>query len=376
MAKFTLQSLLQQHLPSILAQRGFPLYQHKALQHLCACRTAALGGHKQVCPNGHINGIWYNSCKHRACPQCQSMASEQWLQNTQALLLDCPHHHVIFTLPSELDTLWRYNRALMTDILFQATQATLKTFYSDSRYLNALPAILMALHTWGRSLNLHPHLHVLISHGGLDSCGKWRIPKKKHLFPQKAVMRTFRGKLLSLVRKASLRGDLALQNDNVAQHLQDILPKMRQKDWVVHFCERYEHPRGVAKYLSRYIKRSPFKNSQLQAVSATHVRYSFQSHLTHKRECMTVSIKDFVSRLMEHVPLAKKPSVRYCGLYTSALRARLNIAKQAIGQKQTVKPSPLKWEQFMDRLANRPSCKECGLPISHMGLVPRIRLTA
>ena len=376
MAKFTVQKLLHDNLAAILAQRNFPLNQHKALQSLCACRTAALGGHTQVCPNGHVNGIWYNSCKHRACPQCQCMASEQWLQNTQALLLDCPHHHVIFTLPEELHNLWRFNRSLMMSILFEAAQATLKTFYQNPKYLGAIPGILLALHTWGRSMNLHPHLHVLISHGGLNSNGEWIKPKKKHIFPQEPVMRMFRGKLLSLLRRASLRNELVLGAENVDQYLQQILPVMRKKDWVVHFCDRYNHPRGVATYLSRYIKRSPFKNSQIRAVTATHVRFIYQSHQSHKRESMTFSIADFISRIMEHVPLARKPSVHYCGLYTSALRKKLNVAKQALGQSVTHKPDPLKWEGFMERFANRPVCKICGLTVSHQDVVARIKLVA
>ena len=137
----TIQKILAQHLPRILSKRGFSFDQIKALRKLSECRTAALGGHIQTCPAGHLNGVWYNSCKHRSCPQCRGLASEEWLRNTQSILLNCPHHHVVFTIPSEFNGLWRYNRSLMIDLLFRAVQDTLKRFADDPRYLGATPGI-------------------------------------------------------------------------------------------------------------------------------------------------------------------------------------------------------------------------------------------
>lgn len=117
--------LLQEQLPAFLKQHKIPFYQHRALHAIMRCRTAALGGHVQCCEQGHVNGVWYNSCKCRACPQCRSMPTEEWLHNTRSTLLDCPHQHIVFTLPHELHDLWRFNREVMTDFLFKATMETL-----------------------------------------------------------------------------------------------------------------------------------------------------------------------------------------------------------------------------------------------------------
>ena len=100
MATHTIQQILVEHGARLLEKMGLPLLYLKVLDKLMACRTAALGGHAQYCENGHLNGVWYNSCKHRACPQCRAVPTEEWLTNTKAILLDCPHHHIIFTLPS------------------------------------------------------------------------------------------------------------------------------------------------------------------------------------------------------------------------------------------------------------------------------------
>ena len=135
MSKHTIQNILQQQGADITQRFNLPLHYLKALEKLSLCRTAALGGHAQYCENNHLNGIWYNSCKHRACPQCRGLATEEWLINTKEILLDCPHHHIIFTLPSTLNELWRYNQSEMTNILFKAAQQTLKQFAKDPQYL-------------------------------------------------------------------------------------------------------------------------------------------------------------------------------------------------------------------------------------------------
>ncbi len=112
------------------------------------CRTESLGGHSVYCENGHLNGVWYNSCKHRSCPQCNRIQMENWLQQTQERVLDCPHHHWVFTLPHRLHPIWHYNRALCQTFLFQAVRETLLTLCNDKRYLAAKPAAILALHTW------------------------------------------------------------------------------------------------------------------------------------------------------------------------------------------------------------------------------------
>jgi len=226
MSKHTLQQIFSQLDAAAIKNLRLPLPHLKALEKIVACRTATLGGHAQYCENNHLNGIWYNSCKHRACPQCRSMPTEEWLINTKNILLDCPHHHVVFTLPSELNELWRYNQTIMTNILFKAVQDTLKKFANDPKYLNASPGILCALHTWGRSLSLHPHIHVLISHGGIDTLGHWSAPKKKCLFPQKPIMMVYRGKLLSLLKQAIKSDDWRYPPNHVEYQLLNLFNKL------------------------------------------------------------------------------------------------------------------------------------------------------
>ena len=375
MSIITIQKILQQYGSNITQTLRLPLHYLKAIDKLSSCRTAALGGHAQYCENNHLNGVWYNSCKHRACPQCRSMPTEEWLINTKNILLNCPHHHVIFTLPSALNKLWRYNQNLMTNILFQATQQTLQQFSKDPKYLNATPGMLCVLHTWGRSLSLHPHIHVLISHGGINQQGEWVEPTKDSLFPQKPIMMVYRGKLLSLIKAALCNEQWQLPPDYTETKIKNLLNKLGRQDWVVHFCKRYDHARGVAKYLSRYVKSGPLKNQQIKTASTEEVTFQYQSHQTKKREKLTLSTEQFIKRLIQHIPLPGKPTVRYSGLYHSAAREKLNKARQVLGQAKVSEREIISWQGFLETKGCLPVCKTCGLKLTKMkDILPQRRM--
>ena len=189
-------------------ERSHPLpgYVRKAVWALLACRTAVLGGHVQPCPDGHFERVWYNSCRHRLCPQCAWLQIERWLATQKARLLACEHYHVIFTIPSELHDLWLANVAVMTTLLFASVRDTLLELLNDEHYLGAMPGILATLHTWSQTLRLHPHIHSLVTGGGLTRTGHWVAVRHGFLLPSRVVMALFRGKLLAAVRQGLGQG--------------------------------------------------------------------------------------------------------------------------------------------------------------------------
>src|SRR5918912_1906661 len=136
MALVTLQTIFQD---------AFPAHVCRAARAIMQCRTAALGGHVQACPDGHMARIWYNSCRHRSCPQCAYLQSERWLALQQARLLACDHYHVICTLPHDLNPLWLANVPVMTTLWFQAVRDTLCTLLTAPKSLGAQPGIIAAL---------------------------------------------------------------------------------------------------------------------------------------------------------------------------------------------------------------------------------------
>jgi hypothetical protein len=166
MALVTLQTIFHDAFPAYEQTYPLPAHVRRAARAIMQCRTAVLGGHVQACPDGHMARVWYNSCRHRACPQCAYLQTERWLAVQRARLLACDHYHVIFTLPHELNPLWLANVPVMSTLLFQAVRETLFDLLADPEYLGAQPGILAALHTWSQTLVLHPHLHCLVTGAG------------------------------------------------------------------------------------------------------------------------------------------------------------------------------------------------------------------
>ena len=362
MSSCTIQSILNQHFDAYLQHHKLPLYQLKAIAKLRVCRSAALGGHCLRCEAGHLNGIWYNSCKHRACPQCQKIELERWLVKAQGQLLDCPHHHIVFTLPHQLHLLWRFNRVAMMRLLFQAVHETLATLCRDKQYLDAMLGYLCALHTWGRSLSLHPHIHCLITDGGLDKQGQWRKPKKSCLLPARVVMALFRGKLLAKIRQAIQVEELIIPTETRQQQL-NILNKLGRTKWVLHFCQRYEHGEGVAKYLARYVHSGAYNNSQLLSENDGQVRFSYTSHQSHRREVMKLKVDELISRVLEHTPLPGKVYVRRYGLYHNKCREKLNTARAYFKQQPVTEPDEIDWNDYLENQGMKLVCEQCQQPL-------------
>jgi hypothetical protein len=334
----TIQSILQQHAGSYFARHRWPLHVHRAAQAMQDCRTAALGGHVERCPHGHVVRVHYNSCHHRSCPACNSLPSERWLARRKAQLLPSDHRHVVFTVPQELNVFWRYNRAVFSGILFSAVHDTLLELLEDKKYQGATPGILAALHTWGQLLQIHLHVHVLVTAGGLDDAGKWRKAKKKCLLPRRVVMHLYRGKLRAKLRRAAERDELVLPEGWSRARFFGLLNKLGRTDWNVKILEPYPHGEGVATYLARYARGGPFKNQRLIDLQGQQVRFRYRDNRDRdertgqgRAKVAQMSVDEFLSRLFEHIPPPRLQTVRAWGLYASSKQDNLATARQALG---------------------------------------------
>jgi Transposase zinc-binding domain/Putative transposase len=196
----TRQTILPRGDAAYARRHAWPAQVRRAVWASLACRTAVLGGHVQACPAGHIERIWYNSCRHRMCPQCAWAQTERWLARQKARLLACEHYHVIFTMPHELSDLWLANIEGMSQLLFSSVHHTLLELLGDRKYLGAKPGIIATLHTWSQTLLLHPHIHCLVTGGGLNETGQWVAVRHGFLLPMRVIMALFRGKLLAAIR--------------------------------------------------------------------------------------------------------------------------------------------------------------------------------
>ena len=372
----TVRAIFQQHFESYARSHRLPVYVHRAAYWLSHCRTAALGGHVRRCPEGHVEQIWYNSCHQRICPQCQALEIERWLERQRARLLCCAHHHLIFTIPHELNALWCYNRAALAQLLFGAVRAVLTELLVDPRYAGGRGAFLLGLHTWSRTLALHPHIHALVADGALTEAGVWVAPRRSHFLPARVLMLLFRGKFLDRVRAALARGRLRLPPDTSRERVRSLLNRLGRKKWNVRLMERYAHGEGVAAYLARYLRGGPLKNPQLLEVSAERIRFRCKREAEHAPAApleLKLAPQAFLERYLAHLPAPGQQRLRAYGLYAHTQRARLDRARAQLGQAPVREPDPIGCEEFLARFTRDESasrCPRCGRALQVLALAP------
>jgi putative transposase/transposase-like zinc-binding protein len=382
MALVTLQTIFQDAFPAYEQRHALPAHVRRAAHALMQCRTAALGGHIQACPDGHVARVWYNSCRHRSCPQCAYLQTERWLARQRARLLACDHYHVIFTLPHDLNPLWLANVPVMTTLLFQTVRDTLCTLLADPQYLGAQPGIIAALHTWSQTLVLHPHVHCLVTGGGVTPDGHWKAVRHGFLLPARVVMAVFRGKMLDAIRCAWTRGELVMPEGLRPQQMRNLLNRLghpRKTRWNVCIMERYAHGAGVVTYLARYLRGGPIKNGRLVAYDGT--RVTFTCRTRHEEadgarpgsQQMTLPVADFLQRWLWHVPVPQTRTVRCYGLYHAMRTAALALCRVALGQPPVVVPVGLGWQTVCAQRgdAHPERCPACGQLLVYTGVIPR-----
>jgi Putative transposase/Transposase zinc-binding domain len=378
MALVTLQTIFQDAFPAYEQTHPLPAHVRKAARAIMQCRTAALGGHVQACPDGHMARIWYNSCRHRACPQCAYLQTERWLALQRERLLACDHYHVIFTLPHDLNPLWLANVPVMTTLLFQAVRDTLGTLLADPQYLGAQPGILAALHTWSQTLVLHPHVHCLVTGGGLTPAGQWVAVRHGFLLPARVVMAVLRGKMVDAIRRTLARGELALPEPMGPQQLLNLLNRLghpRKTKWNVRIMERYRHGAGVVTYLARYLRGGPIKNARLVAFDGTRVTFLYRTRQegTAAPQRITLPVADFLQRWLLHVPMPQTRGVRSYGLYHPSHAAALAVCRAELGQPPLEVPAALDWQTVCAQRgeAHPERCPTCGQRLVCTGVIPR-----
>jgi hypothetical protein len=374
----TLQHILQTSFAAYAERHQVPRRVWRAAHAVMRCRTAALGGHVRHCPAGHVTEVWYNSCRHRACPRCCFQRIGQWLDQWQGQILPTDHFHVIFTLPSELHELWRWNRQLMTEVLFTSVRETLLTLLNDPKWLGATPGMIAALHTWSRTLSFHAHVHCLVSGGGLTVPGCWQPVRTGYLLPVAVVRSLFRGKVLGAIEELWLTGRLQPPPHWPADGVRRVLVAAARQKWNIRIAERYRHGRGVVKYLARYVRGGPIKDHRLIACDgqAVTVRYghprALDGHGKPRPAELTLKVDEFLRRWSEHVPLPGVHTVRAWRLYASTQRRKLEQCREQLPEEEAPpERSRLAEEEPRDRDRPWEQCPVCHREMVVIQVLPR-----
>jgi Putative transposase/Transposase zinc-binding domain len=327
--------IVRQHSEAFLARYGGALSatQHKALRELAVCRTAALGGHVEHCLDCGHQRLAYNSCRNRHCPKCQALARARWLEQQARHLLPVEYHHVVFTLPAELGVRALANPALLYDLLMRSAAATLRDVAANPKRLGAVPGVLMVLHTWGQNLHHHPHVHCVVTGGGLscnqrgdiDGSPRWRSCRPGFFLPVAVLSRVFRGKFLAGLRRLVDAG--TLPHPGAAW-----FATLYAKDWVVYAKRPFGGPAQVLKYLARYTHRVAISNSRLLDMQDGRVTFRHKDYADdHRQKTMTLDADEFLRRFVQHLLPKSFVKVRHYGLLANRHRAeRLAVCRRLL----------------------------------------------
>jgi hypothetical protein len=296
------------------------------------CRTAALGGHLDVCDRCGYATPSYNSCRNRHCPKCQGLAQAKWIAEREERILPVRHFHVVFTLPAELHALARYRRELVFDMLFACASQTLLELGRDERRLGAQLGFTAVLHTWTRQLLFHPHIHCIVTGGGLSLDGRrWIDARKRFLFPVKVMGALFRGKILDRLREAHAKGHFArFEGFEDPEAFDRFMATLACKDWVVYAKRAFGGAEQVYRYLGRYTHRIGIANSRLVALRDNAVTFRSKDG-----KAITVAANEFLRRFLLHVLPARFVKMRHFGLlaagnvHTKLVRARGLLRRRA-----------------------------------------------
>jgi hypothetical protein len=329
-----------------VAQYGHTLRpeQRRVLAAIIRCRTAELGGHVQRCDECGHQRIQYNSCRNRHCPKCQATARAAWLEARQAELLPIPYFHVVFTLPEEIRPLALQNKRIVYGILFRAAAETLREVAANPKHLGAEVGFLAALHTWGQNLMHHPHVHCVVTGGGLAPgrsrwvpCQQSRRRKKLFFVPVQILSRVFRGKFIAFLKQAFRKGQL-LFHGKLAPLIQPTMFERQldtsvKKNWVVYAKRPFGGPDRVLKYLARYTHRVAISNQRLVELRDGQVSFRYKDYAAGEQsKVMTLSTAEFIRRFLMHTLPNGFVRIRYYGFLANRDRHhRLDQCRRLLG---------------------------------------------
>lgn len=328
---------------------------HKqALKAIEQCRTPMLGGSVYHCHSCDVSHYQYHSCRNRHCPQCQYQVGENWLQKRVNGLLPTHYFMLTFTLPAELRPIARSNQKQVYSLLFRSAAEAAQQLAKDDRYVGGTIGLIGVLHTWGRNLSYHPHVHFLVPGGGLTREGVWRKTSHNFFLPVKALSILFRSKMRDTLKKTTL----------FAQIPADVW----RNPWVVH-CQPVGKGETALKYLAPYIFRVAISDRRITHFANGKVTFRFRQSDTGQWRSCRLETFEFLRRFLQHVLPKGFVKVRYYGLFSPSSKEKLAHCLQLLSLEQPKgkKPSASIFVPY------QPTCPSCGVQLR---LVYRLQVNA
>lgn len=357
-------ALLQQ-LFSAQAVQSFNVYSRGVFSSLHRCHTAALGVHTYRCNDAGCHHLHhqYHSCGNRHCPNCGGLKKEQWVENLTADMLPTPYYHIVFTLPHELHPIVMGNRRAMFKLLFDAASKTLLQLATDPQWLGGKSSITSVLHTWGQQLSFHPHVHCIVSGGGVDAANRWiqaRRSNGKFLFAPKALKSVYKGIFLKGLRQLIVRAQLNTEGIDT----ENIIRQVGYKKWKVDARSPFGNVANVVAYLGRYTHKIAITAHRIISISEHSITFRYRDYADRNTtKEMTLSHAEFLRRFEQHILPKRFVKIRHYGLMQNhgkvqrlnAIREQLKL--QPLPPKVQVPVAVRMLEQYAKDITLCPECK-------------------
>lgn len=338
--------------------------QAQVVRAVMSCRTSALGGHLQRCDHCGRESPLYNSCRNRHCPKCQSLDQALWVEAQVEDLIPVSYFHQVFTVPHGLIPFFRRDPRRAFALLFEAVgRAVIEVC---RQHLGATPGLIAVLHTWNQQLGYHPHIHCIVTGGGvsLDESG-WISSRPRFFLPVRKLSKVFRGKLLEALDRALTKGLLTVPED--AGRL--LLRRAATQEFVVYSKPPMTGPEQVLRYLGRYTHRIAISNERIVAYQNGQVsfRYKDRKHGGQPRT-ITIAGSEFVSRWLRHVVAKRFVRVRHLGLLANGVKSRrLTLARTLLAAPIPPHRNPREPEPWRDTYLRLVGKDPLLCPVCHVG---------
>jgi len=377
---FELADIFRQYGPAYRQAHPLPVHHHRLMRAIETCRTAALGGHVDKCDQCQFTRISYNSCRNRHCPKCQGNQRSQWLAQRKNELLPVEYFHVVFTMPAPLAAIAYQNKTVVYDILFRAAAETLLTIARDPRYLGAEIGFFTILHTWGQNLHHHPHVHCVVSGGGLvPGYSQFLRCRPGFFLPVRVLSRLFRRLFLEALQKASDQRKLQFFHELApladASTFAACLRPLRHSEWVVYAKPPFGGPETVLAYLARYTHRVAIGNQRLQAIQDGQITFQCKDY-QHRNQVrnITLGADEFIRRFLLHALPPGFQRIRHYGFLANAHRRdKLALCRRLLAADPTgLLPSILVADALPVSGPPADSLPRC--PVCRLGMLRRVEI--
>ena len=368
---FEMADILRRYWSRFADTHKFNLKHFKVIHAIMNCRTKVLGGHIEKCSNRNCDYETnaYNSCRDRHCPKCLNSKKIKWVFDRIKELLPIPYYHNTCTMPPMLHRLCLFNQAVIYDMFFKATSFALNAFSKDPKFLGAQLGFVGILHTWGKSLWYHPHIHYIVTGGGLswDDRSRWiQLPyQKKFLFPVTALSKTIRGRFIKLLRKAYKQGKLVFPGKLSALSsppaFYAFCGKLGNQAWVCHVKPPFAGPEKVLAYIGRYTHRVAISNSRLLGIRDNRVIFKTKDYKDKGQVKVTsLPVETFIRRFTWHILPRGFRKIRHFGFFNTGFRkAKIKMIRELLKDiSGTVEDKIQEWFDRMERFLNH-LCPKC-----------------